>query len=176
MPEHVAVGVDLGGTRIRLVASGRAATWMRRFEARAPAPADLPGFLRRLWRHWRLSKENVDALVVAAKGIWTARERHALSRRLSGLARRVEARSDAEAAYLGALGDRPGLLVLAGTGSMVLGRSRRGRWQRAGGLGPLLGDEGSAFWIGRSWLSTTLGGTARGAASLRRLARAPDAV
>ena len=47
---------------------------------------------------------------------------------------------------------RPGVLLLAGTGSIVLGRDRRGRWARAGGLGPLLGDEGSAFWLGREWL------------------------
>ena len=26
------------------------------------------------------------------------------------------------------------------------------RWTRAGGLGPLLGDEGSGFWLGREWL------------------------
>ena len=57
-----------------------------------------------------------------------------------------------EAAYRGALGDAPGILLLAGTGSIALGRDGRGRWARAGGLGPLLGDEGSAFWIGREWL------------------------
>ncbi len=66
--------------------------------------------------------------------------------------------SDAQAAALGALGGRAGVLVLSGTGSIVLGRSERGRWARAGGLGPLLGDEGSGFWLGREWLRATTDG------------------
>lgn len=174
MPRDVLVGVDLGGTRVRLVASG-ARGWSRRVESRAPSLADLPPFLRRLWKRWRLSRGNVAALVVAAKGVWTTGERQAQQRRLRGLARRARVISDAEAAFLGALGDRPGILVLAGTGSIVLGRSRRGRWARAGGLGPLLGDEGSAFWIGRWWLYTTRRRTARDEERLRRIAKAPDA-
>lgn len=177
MPGKVVAGVDLGGTWIRLLASGvRGRTgrlrWSRRVEARAPTLVELPEFLRRLWRHLGVSRGDVGALVVASKGIWTVAERRALKRRLRELAKRVEVISDAEAAFRGALGKRPGVLVLAGTGSIVLGRNRRGRWARAGGLGPLLGDEGSAFWIGRLWLKTASSREER----LRRIARAPDAV
>jgi N-acetylglucosamine kinase-like BadF-type ATPase len=82
--------------------------------------------------------------------------------------------SDAEAAYHGALGERPGVLLLAGTGSIALGRDAQGRWARAGGLGPLLGDEGSAFWIGREWLRATA--RRRGLRPARRLGVEPDAV
>ena len=53
MPTGVAVGVDLGGTRVRVVAS--AAGWSRRVQTRAPSLTDLPGFLRRLWRRWGVS-------------------------------------------------------------------------------------------------------------------------
>ncbi len=80
--------------------------------------------------------------------------------------------SDAEGAYQGALGTPPGIVLLAGTGSLALGRDRHGRWTRAGGLGPLLGDEGSAFWIGREWLRAGAGGM--GLSRARRLARTPD--
>jgi N-acetylglucosamine kinase-like BadF-type ATPase len=56
----------------------------------------------------------------------------------------------------------------------VLGRAAAGRWARAGGLGPLLGDEGSGFWLGREWLRAT---SADGnVATARRLSRSPDAV
>jgi N-acetylglucosamine kinase-like BadF-type ATPase len=111
--------------------------------------------LRLLWnkRGWRA--RDVAALVVAARGVWTSAERQALVRQLAPLARRVVALSDAEAALLGALGGRPGVLVLAGTGSIAIGYDARGHWRRAGGLGPLLGDEGSAFWIGREWTRKT---------------------
>ncbi|MGH7393100.1 MAG: BadF/BadG/BcrA/BcrD ATPase family protein, partial [Candidatus Rokuibacteriota bacterium] len=168
----VAVGVDLGGTWMRLHATAgarRLATWRRT----APSPPELINALRTVWnqRGWR--RRDVAVLVVASRGVWTPAERRALARRLAPLARRVVALSDAEAALLGALGGRPGVLVLAGTGSIAIGHDARGRWRRAGGLGPLLGDEGSAFWIGREWIVATV---ADGAARARRLARAPDAV
>jgi N-acetylglucosamine kinase-like BadF-type ATPase len=44
------------------------------------------------------------------------------------------------------------VLVIGGTGSIAFAQDSDGCRQRAGGLGPLLGDEGSAFWIGREWL------------------------
>lgn len=174
MAGRVAVGIDLGGTKIRVLAMASPAARSRRLEARAPTLAHLPRFLARLWRRWGLSRRDVEALVVAAKGVWTAPERRAQERRLRNLAREIRVISDAEAAYLGALGMLPGLLVLAGTGSIVLGRTRRGRWVRCGGLGPLLGDEGSAFWIGREWLRATTRGEDFEPA--RRLTRAPDAI
>jgi N-acetylglucosamine kinase-like BadF-type ATPase len=83
--------------------------------------------------------------------------------------------ADVEAAYLGALGDRAGVLLLAGTGSMALGGNGRGRWARAGGWGPLLGDEGSAFWIGREWLARH-DGHPTGFAQARRMLRSRDPV
>ncbi|HWP73403.1 MAG TPA: hypothetical protein VNU03_02790, partial [Methylomirabilota bacterium] len=88
--------------------------------------AGLPAVLDRLWRRWRLSRRDVVALGVASRGIWTTGERRALARRLRRFARRVVVISDVEAAYLGALGGTAGVLLLAGTGSIALGRDRRG--------------------------------------------------
>jgi N-acetylglucosamine kinase-like BadF-type ATPase len=117
---------------------------------------DLGGFFPSALRArgWR----NVAALVVGSRGIWTAAERRAVARRLARVARRVEVLSDAQIAHLGALGGGPGVLILAGTGSIVIGRNPAGRWTRAGGFGPLLGDEGSGFWLGRAWLRATTQG------------------
>jgi N-acetylglucosamine kinase-like BadF-type ATPase len=55
--------------------------------------------------------------------------------------------NDVELAFLGAFGGEEGVLVLGGTGSMAYGRGPLGLG-RAGGFGPLFGDEGSAYWIG----------------------------
>jgi N-acetylglucosamine kinase-like BadF-type ATPase len=137
---------------------------------RAPAVPQLATFLRSLWRRRRWTGR-VDALVVAARGVWLPRERRALSVALRGLARRVEVIADVEAAWYATHVDGAGILVLAGTGSIVLGRTARGRWARAGGLGPLLGDEGSGFWLGRAWLRASAP-----AATQRRFATRPDAV
>ncbi len=50
---------------------------------------------------------------------------------------------------LTATGEPPSLVVIAGTGSAVIGRDITGRLAREGGLGPVLGDPGSAYDIGR---------------------------
>jgi N-acetylglucosamine kinase-like BadF-type ATPase len=172
-PATWAVGVDLGGTWARVEALDHRAR-RRAFTAPTPGLAGLPMLIRRLWRRWGFAPADVAVLVVASSGVWTRAERRAQRRRLRALARRVRVISDAEAAYHGALGERAGVLLLAGTGSIALGRDARGRWAREGGLGPLLGDEGSAFWIGREWLRATA--RRRGRRPARRLGRAPDAV
>ncbi|MBI2492345.1 MAG: hypothetical protein HYV94_09660 [Candidatus Rokubacteria bacterium] len=164
----LAIGVDAGGTWVRAMAleDGRP---LRRVRVPARRVPDLRSFVLGLGGGSRPA-----ALVVASKGIWTPGERARLRRRLRGLARRVVVIPDVEAALLGALGDGPGLLILSGTGSIVLGRDARGRWARAGGLGPLLGDEGSAFWLGRAWLR--LAAQAGDPASTLAGVRSPDAV
>jgi glucosamine kinase len=50
---------------------------------------------------------------------------------------------------LAATGDGPAVVLIAGTGSAAVGRDAMARLARAGGNGPLLGDEGSAYDIGR---------------------------
>jgi N-acetylglucosamine kinase-like BadF-type ATPase len=50
---------------------------------------------------------------------------------------------------LEATGDGPAIVLIAGTGSSVVGRGLDGRIARVGGHGPLLGDEGSAYDVGR---------------------------
>ncbi len=62
---------------------------------------------------------------------------------------RIIVRSDAEIALEGALAGRPGVVIACGTGSVVLGKNGRGRIVKAGGWGPLIGDEGSAQWMTR---------------------------
>ena len=64
--------------------------------------------------------------------------------------------SDAFMAYVGAIGIRPGLLLIAGTGSIVIGRNGDGSMFRSGGWGPQFGDEGSGYWIGREAIRSAL--------------------
>jgi glucosamine kinase len=46
-----------------------------------------------------------------------------------------------------------GVVIIAGTGSMVYGRNADNRAARAGGWGHIIGDEGSGYWIGREALA-----------------------
>ncbi|MFG2828302.1 N-acetylglucosamine kinase [Streptomyces sp. NPDC048434] len=66
--------------------------------------------------------------------------------------------ADAVTAYAGALGQRPGAVVAAGTGMIALGTDLTavGGWRRADGWGHLLGDCGGGAWTGRAGLEAAL--------------------
>ena len=63
---------------------------------------------------------------------------------------------DAHIALAGATGGEPGIIVIAGTGSMVFGRNANGVTARAGGWGYIFGDEGGAFDLVRQALRAVL--------------------
>lgn len=77
-----------------------------------------------------------------------------------GLATRVIIGTDVEAAFHDAFGAGPGILLIAGTGSIAWARDGHGVSHRVGGWGRDLGDEGSGFRLG--------------ADALRRVMRALD--
>ncbi|MGB6430884.1 MAG: BadF/BadG/BcrA/BcrD ATPase family protein [Candidatus Acidiferrales bacterium] len=57
--------------------------------------------------------------------------------------------TDLEIALETAVGEGEGVVLVAGTGSAAFGRSAAGETARAGGFGPWIGDEGSAYDVGR---------------------------
>ena len=63
---------------------------------------------------------------------------------------------DAEIALTGATAGEPGIIVIAGTGSIAFGRNAEGRLARAGGWGYIFGDEGGGFDITRRALRAAL--------------------
>ena len=69
--------------------------------------------------------------------------------RLSPIARRVRLTNDG-ALPLSALEGAVGVAVIAGTGSITIGRDSTGAETRAGGWGHIVGDEGSAYELGRA--------------------------
>lgn len=69
--------------------------------------------------------------------------------------RRLALAADAVTAYAGAVGQRPGAVVAAGTGMIALGTDLT-RWRRADGWGHLLGDSGGGAWIGRAGLDAAM--------------------
>ncbi|HEU4478489.1 MAG TPA: BadF/BadG/BcrA/BcrD ATPase family protein [Pyrinomonadaceae bacterium] len=61
----------------------------------------------------------------------------------------VQVSGDAEIALYGTTDGGPGVVVIAGTGSVCCGVNARGRRVWAGGWGPIAGDEGGGAWIAR---------------------------
>jgi len=65
---------------------------------------------------------------------------------------RVVVVNDALVALEAGVPGAPGVVLIAGTGSIAYGRNAEGGAARAGGWGYLLGDEGSGYWLGRQAL------------------------
>lgn len=63
---------------------------------------------------------------------------------------------DQEIAHFAAFRGAPGVLVIAGTGSIAYGRTADGRHARAGGWGSVVSDEGSGEWIGKCAVASVL--------------------
>ena len=87
-------------------------------------------------------------LALAGAGRTSEQEEIAAMVEKGGWKGRVRVESDARAGLEGAHAGAPGIIVIAGTGSMVLGKNDRDELVRAGGWGPLLGDEGSGYYLG----------------------------
>lgn len=185
---RVVVGVDAGGTRTRAVLV-RDGGELARLEGRAGAVR--PGrvlvaataildTVRRVLAAGGLLE--ADVLVVGAAGVGREPVRLELERALrkERLAGTVTVTTDVAIAHKAAFGDTPGIVLIAGTGSIALARDAEGRTHRAGGYGWQMGDEGGAYDVGRAALSAV--GRARDGRmgdttlthSLPEAARVPD--
>jgi N-acetylglucosamine kinase-like BadF-type ATPase len=103
--------------------------------------------------------EPPDAVAIGLSGFDTPDERVrsvALRIRDATRASSVTVASDVVAWHLTALAGRPGVVVVAGTGSVALAADGRGGWARADGWGSLLGDTASGFAVGRAGLASAL--------------------
>jgi len=152
------IGIDGGGTRTRALFVDIERRIVRS-ACGEPTNPHTVGFeiaarnLRALLSGLNLEeKENlpVHSAFVAIAGLRSEADRQEFARAgvIESLCQRVEYSHDAHSAWAGALACEPGIVVLAGTGSKVYGFTREGRKVECGGFGFLLGDEGSAAWIG----------------------------
>jgi glucosamine kinase len=68
----------------------------------------------------------------------------------------IEIVGDMVIALHAAFGAGPGIVVVAGTGSIAYGQNLNGETARAGGWGSAISDEGSGHWIGRAAVTIAL--------------------
>lgn len=99
----------------------------------------------------------LNGAIVGMAGVWSASEIHRYQRALRDSWEMyvgpdvpdLAVMSDAELVVYGAYGTSPGMVVIAGTGSIALLRDEHGRLHRCGGWGPRIDDVGGGFWLGR---------------------------
>ena len=160
----IVVGVDGGGSKTRvLVADERGlqlgsaeglGSAVREGEAERSAEV-IAAAVRDALASCQMTHVLPKVLCVGVAGAGRERERQTLWQALVSreLAEEVVVHADAAVALDDAFGDGPGILLVAGTGSVAFGRSPTGVFGRVGGWGPVCGDEGSGAWIGRKSLS-----------------------
>ncbi|MGB5176906.1 MAG: BadF/BadG/BcrA/BcrD ATPase family protein, partial [Thermoanaerobaculia bacterium] len=94
----------------------------------------------------------IDAICLGMAGVDRPEEKEliqGLLRRL-GLRKNIRIVNDALIALVAGAEEGVGIVVSAGTGSIAYGVDPSGETARSGGWGYLLGDEGSAFWLGHA--------------------------
>ena len=164
-------GVDGGGTRTRVLLLAR--------DGATAARAEGPAALVRPDRPAAAARVVADTVRRAAEAAGAALPLRALWAGLAGAGRRpvrraleaalrdervargVRVGTDVEAAFHDAFGGGPGIVVVAGTGSVVLGAAEDGRRLQVGGWGGVMGDEGSGYHIGVSALRAIAAATDR---------------
>ncbi|WP_415784626.1 BadF/BadG/BcrA/BcrD ATPase family protein, partial [Deinococcus saxicola] len=152
------LGLDGGGSKTALAYVSGAGEVVGPFYAPGINPFDRPDW-EAVMRAFLSAHPAPGPLARASLGLPGYGESPAFSARQTGVCADLfgncphSVMNDVEAAFVGAFAGGPGVLLLAGTGSMAWAEdcSPQGgaRQLRAGGWGEGFGDEGSAYWIGR---------------------------
>lgn len=158
------LGIDAGGSKTECVLADEAGAVMARARGdganlrRTSATelrATLSACLESLRQQAGLPRLECDAVCGGFAGAGMAEARLKAEEILRKLLRPklLVVVGDMEVALEAAVGAGPGVVLIAGTGSIAFGRGLMGKTARAGGKGFEAGDEGSGFDIGRQALA-----------------------
>ena len=171
MAGPVVVGIDAGASKTRAFAVDRSGAVIGRGAGgganllSSPDPAGSIGAALAE----SLAGAPAEAVVLSCAGGDRDADRErgrAILAQLVGPATRVDVTGDGVAALYAGNPAGCGVVLISGTGSIAFGRNEEGDERRAGGWGYLIGDEGSAVWLGLEGLRAAAHHTdGRGAAT-----------
>jgi len=162
------LGVDGGGTKTAGLIADLSGNILARREVGASNP-NVVGFdaaaknlyqlITKCCDDLRCQPNELQAIVLALAGAGKEANRKRIKESLAKLFEDktpkplpITVETDARAALEGAFGGGPGVVIIAGTGSIVTGKTDRREVITVGGWGRILGDEGSGYYIGREAL------------------------
>jgi glucosamine kinase len=155
------LAIDAGGTKTRCLLAdetkilGRAVTGSVKLMrvGEEEASARLRAMLAEVASSANVSLSNVTRTCIGLAGYTIEAVREWAQREIAAsVGGSLQLSGDEEIAFEGAFRGGPGILVVAGTGNNVMGRAADGAIYTAGGWGPVLGDEGSGYWIAQEAL------------------------
>jgi glucosamine kinase len=163
------LGIDGGGTKTRCVLADETAVLAKAMTGgsnivrlgETQAREALHTAVRQVCATAKISPDHIRAICIGAAGAArpeiAAKIRTILAELVPELASaNIEVVGDTVIALEAAFGAGPGVIAIAGTGSIVYGRDAAGHTARAGGWGFAVSDEGSGHWIGRRSISAIL--------------------
>jgi glucosamine kinase len=162
------LGIDGGGTKTRAVLGDEMAVLADALSGgsnvvrlgEAQARESIHAVVRQVCEAAKVALDRIDAICIGAAGAArpeiASKLRSIVIELVPQIAERVLVVSDAAIALEAAFGRGPGVIAIAGTGSIVYGRDAAGHTARAGGWGFAVSDEGSGHWIGRKAISSLL--------------------
>ncbi|MEP7269912.1 MAG: BadF/BadG/BcrA/BcrD ATPase family protein [Acidobacteriota bacterium] len=161
------LGIDGGGTNTRAVLVDR--TGVVRGEGRSEAAnflrVGLSAAVTNIKRavdeactNAGIEPQQIAAACIGLAGVGNPKHRRQMHEALETALRlrQMTIEIDARVALAGATDLEPGVVIIAGTGSIAYGVNRRREYARAGGWGPAMGDEGSGYYIGRRALEAVV--------------------
>jgi N-acetylglucosamine kinase-like BadF-type ATPase len=158
MSEAIIVGIDGGGSKTLIAAADRTGHVIELAKGRATSPLEIGTWRQALADQVRPFAGRPELAGVAAAlpaygevEVVSAAQERAVGDLFGDVPQRVL--NDVDAAHTGAFAGGPGILILAGTGSMAWARDQAGASHRTGGWGEVIGDEGSGYWVGKRVLS-----------------------
>jgi N-acetylglucosamine kinase-like BadF-type ATPase len=161
-------GIDGGGTHSRLALTDREGKVLARSNAgstniysvtKEEVFENLSQLLDSALKTAGIKKQDLAAGCIGSAGLGREEEQRLFRGffdTLLGPEFPVKLCTDGEILLCGGLESLEGYCLIAGTGSIALGRSRSGVLVRSGGHGYMLGDEGSASWIGKTAIARIL--------------------
>lgn len=165
------LGIDGGGTKTRFTLADETTILARvvcggsnivRLGERQAADVLRQG-VQQVCASARISPQQIEAACIGTAGSARPEISGKIRDIISGLGvANFEVVGDSVIALEAAFGRGPGVIAIAGTGSIVYGRDARGTLARAGGWGFAVSDEGSGHWIGRRAVSALLEARDRG--------------
>ncbi|MCY3737368.1 MAG: hypothetical protein OXG13_13250 [Gemmatimonadaceae bacterium] len=176
MREPLFVGIDGGGSKLRITVTDADLRSLASIESSSANPSVIghdkarPHIRHEVAHALRQARLQPRDIAAAAIGIAGASNLHSEDWLLETVEPAlpdalIVPSSDLEIALVGSLGQRQGILLLAGTGSAVYGVAPGGQRLQIGGWGYLLGDEGSGYWIGSQFLRHIIARHDHGASS-----------
>jgi N-acetylglucosamine kinase-like BadF-type ATPase len=160
-------GIDGGGTHSRLALIDQNRKVLARVEAgstniysvtKDEARANLEALLDEGLMTAGLRKDDLGAGCLGSAGLGREKDRALFREFFRAILGETPVKlcSDGEILLCGGLDSLEGYCLIAGTGSVALGRTAGGELFRAGGFGYMLGDEGAAAWIGKTAIARVL--------------------